>query len=75
MKAALIVVLMACIGCQKPYNKSNNSYYSSVPELWQVKISKIIIDKNTYKRTKEYNKWVEKQRELDTSEKKTINGS
>jgi len=76
MKSILIAILLiSCIGCQKTYNKSNSSYYHSIPTLWQVQTSEIIIDKNLAKREKEYEKWKKEQNVWGTSKRKNINGS
>ena len=76
MKSILIAILLiSCIGCQKPYNKSNNSYYHSIPTLWQVQTSEIIIGNNLNKREREYERWKKEQNVRGTSERKTINGS
>ena len=71
----LATLLIYCIGCQKPYNKSNNSYYNSVPTLWLVKTGKIIIDNNRNKREKEYEKWKKEQNVQGISKRKIVNGS
>tara|TARA_S200002703_G_scaffold138655_1_gene128972 strand:+ start:70 stop:300 length:231 start_codon:yes stop_codon:yes gene_type:complete len=76
MKSILIAILLiSCLGCQKPYNKSNSSYYHSIPTLWQVQTSEIIIDKNLAKREKEYEKWLREQNVSGTSKRKITNGS
>jgi hypothetical protein len=76
MKSILIAILLiSCIGCQKPYNKSNNSYYHSIPTLWQVQTSEIIIGNNLNKREREYERWKKEQNVRGTSKRKTINGS